>query len=74
MNAIYKAVKLSTPDVARRPNPDSKRTRVLRILQAHFIGRRKAAVPIEVISIEVGFDARPHLQKLAFQGWAHLIS
>lgn len=72
--ALHTAVRLTKPKTLRRPHPDSYRTQVLEALKERSRGPgRNPCIPIDLLSRDVGFDTRPYLQKLVFQGWAEFI-
>ena len=64
---VYSKVKYTKPDVERRPQEGSMRTKVL-----HALEKRKVAT-IEQLSEDVKFNARSFVHKLVGQGWAAVV-
>lgn len=66
-HAVYSKVKFTKPDVDRRPQAESMRTKVLKALE-----KRKVAT-IDQLSEDVKFNARSFVHKLVGQGWAEVV-
>ncbi len=70
---VYSHVKLTEPDVARRPQPGSKRTEVLTALRKRFEVKGTKSVAIDDLNTDCGFNTRSFVHKLVGQGWAEVV-
>ena len=64
---VYNKIKFTQPDVPRRPQAGSLRSKVLEAL------KHRRTATIAQLSEDVKFNARSFVHKLVGQGWAEVV-
>jgi hypothetical protein len=70
-SATYQFIKSTTPDVPRRPQAESTRTKVLTAIQE--LGKGGKKISMDALDEKCGFNTRPFVHKLARNGWCEVV-